>query len=77
VLENLGGARRAEPERFVSGEHRGPVLTLDPRVEEGAPLPHAVASGRHDELHQSAHARADTDDEAALLEGFSRDRLFG
>jgi hypothetical protein len=72
-------AARAGPSQSVScpGSHRGPVLTLDPRVEEGAPLPHVVALGRHDELHQSAHARADPDDEAALLEGFSRDRLFG
>jgi len=75
MLENLGGAGRAEPERFVSGEHRGPILAHDPRVEEGAPLLHAVALGRHDELHQPAHTRADTDDEAALFEGFSRDRL--
>jgi hypothetical protein len=61
----------------VSGQNCGSVDALDPHVEEDAPLLHAEALGRHDELHQSAHARADTDDEPTLLAGFSRDRLFG
>jgi hypothetical protein len=45
-------------------EHRGSVVAFDPRVEEGASLLHAEALGRHDELHQSADARADTVDKA-------------
>lgn len=61
----------------MSGQNRGAVVALDPSVEEGAPLLHAEALGRHDELHQAGHAHADTDDEPALLQGFSRDRLFG
>jgi len=61
----------------MSGEPRGSVVAFDPRVEESAPLLHAETVGRHDELHQTAHACADTDDEAALLEYLSPDRLFG
>ena len=61
----------------MSGEHCGSVVAFDPRVEEGAPLLYAETVGRHDELHESAHACTDTDDDAALLECLSRDRLFG
>jgi len=61
----------------MSGQHAAGIRSFDPSVEEGAPLLHGEAVGRRDELHGPAHARTDTNHEAALLERFPRDRLLG